>query len=68
MTTWNEGVLEGLKIARVFVKNELLLSPQSKKLCRIFIEISNEIEAQESQIKKQQESVSMQNMMRSLTE
>lgn len=36
---FNEGILEGLKIARVFVTKELLLSPESKKLKRIFVEV-----------------------------
>lgn len=36
---FNEGVLEGLKIARVFVTKELLISPDSKKLKRIFVEL-----------------------------
>lgn len=36
---FNEGILEGLKIARVFVRKELLLTPESKKLKRIFVEV-----------------------------
>lgn len=36
---FNEGIMEGLKIARVFVTKELLLTPDSKKLKRIFVEL-----------------------------
>jgi hypothetical protein len=50
MVTWNEGVLEGLKIAKVYIQREILESPNSKKLWRILVEVEKAIQQEKTNI------------------
>lgn len=67
MTTFNEGVLEGLKIARVLVQKELKETPESKKLIRILLELLTCIDREQECIGQQKSREEMEEIYRKLT-
>ena len=50
---FNEGIVEGLKIAKVYIQQEILNSPDSKKLRRIFIEVEKALQQEKTTIRLQ---------------
>lgn len=50
---FNEGIVEGLKIAKIYIQQEILNSPNSKKLRRIFIEVEKALQQEKTNIRLQ---------------
>lgn len=50
---FNEGVVEGLKIAKVYIQKEILESSNSKKLWRILVEVEKAIQQEKTNIRLQ---------------
>lgn len=50
---FNEGMIEGLRIANVYVQKELFKNPSSKKLLRILVEVEKAIQQEKTNIQLQ---------------
>lgn len=50
---FNEGMIEGLKIAKVYIQKEILGSPNSKNLWRILVEVEKAIQQEKTNIRLQ---------------
>lgn len=51
--TYSQGALAGLQIAMVFLKKEIIKSPDSRKLKRLWIELETAIQQEKTNIRLQ---------------
>jgi len=65
MTTWNKGVLEGLKMAKTLVQREVFEceGDERSRLVNILLELLKLIDLEEDNIKKQEDQESIRSLM-----